>query len=216
MPVGSATGLVPYLAEVYRDQLRNNKWWTYNAYIQDSYSVGRLRVNAGLRYDWQQSSYLGGCIPANIIRPDLLPAQCDQPATADPLTGEELQSFSNFSPRASTTYDLRGDGKTSLRLSGSYYYQSKITLANAFGGLFTVTRLRWTTNSSDGSCRSSSCWTDSNVDSIVQANELMGTPSTSSSRFNTTTGVLSPAATVWTRVRRFSGRAKSRRAFRTS
>ena len=30
-----------------------------------SYSRGRWRMNGGLRYDWQQSKYLGGCVPAN-------------------------------------------------------------------------------------------------------------------------------------------------------
>ena len=53
---------------LYRDQLLNNDWWTYNGYIQDGYSRGRLRLNGGLRYDWQQSKYLGGCVPANALR----------------------------------------------------------------------------------------------------------------------------------------------------
>jgi hypothetical protein len=199
VPVGSATGLVPYYAEVYRDQLRNNKWWSYNGYIQDSFSRGRLRVNAGLRYDWQQSSYLGGCVPANEVLPTLLPAQCEAAATSgvNPNTGEteSLRPFSNFSPRMSLTYDLNGDGKTALRASGSYYYDTKITLANALGGLFTQTLLTYGTNNSNGTCRGTSCWTDANVDGIVQGNELTGTPG-ASSRFNLATGVLSPAGNI--------------------
>ncbi len=197
VPVGSATGLVPYRAELYRDQLRNNNWWAYNGYIQDSYSYKRLRVNAGLRYDWQQSEYLGGCVPANIIRPDLLPAQCEEATSSgvDPNTGqlEEIQPFGNFSPRMSLTYDLSGTGKTVLRASGSYYYATKITLADSLGGLFTVTSLTWGSNASSGACTGTSCWTDANGDSVIQANELMGTPSSSSSRFNVNTGVLTPA-----------------------
>jgi len=197
VPVGSATGLVPYRAELYRDQLRNNNWWAYNGYIQDSYSYKRLRVNAGLRYDWQQSEYLGGCVPANIIRPDLLPAQCEEGTSSgvDPNTGEleEIQPFGNFSPRMSLTYDLSGNGKTVLRASGSYYYATKITLADSLGALFTVTRLTWGSNATSGACSGSSCWTDANGDSVIQANELTGTPSSSSSRFNVNTGVLTPA-----------------------
>jgi hypothetical protein len=195
VPVGSAAGLVPYRAELYRDQLRNNNWWAYNGYIQDSYSYKRLRVNAGLRFDWQQSEYLGGCVPANIIRPDLLPAQCEEPTSSgvDPNTGEveEIQPFSNWSPRMSLTYDLSGNGKTVLRASGSYYYATKITLADSLGGLFTVTRLRWT-NASSGAC-TSTCWTDANGDTVIQANELIGTPVSSSTRFDTSTGILTPA-----------------------
>jgi hypothetical protein len=197
MPQGSTTGLVPYQAVLYRDQLRNNNWWAYNGYIQDSYSYKRLRVNAGLRYDWQQSEYLGGCVPENQIRPDLLPAQCEEATSSgiNPNTGqlEEIQPFGNFSPRMSLTYDLSGNGKTVMRASGSYYYATRITLANDLGALFTVTSLTFGPNSATGNCTGNSCWTDANGDTIIQANELTGIPSSSNSRFNTTTGVMSPA-----------------------
>ena len=212
VPVGSATGLVPYQAVLYRDQLLNNDWKTYFGYLQDSYSRGRWRVNGGLRYDWQDSSYKGGCVPSNILRPDLLPAQCD-PATSestvlDPLTGltkkdangnpimQHIQSFSQVSPRVSVTYDLFGNGKTSVRASGSYYYDTKITLANALGGLFTVTSLTWGPNLSSGNCSTTAgapCWTDANHDGFIQINELQGTGTSSSSRFDTSTGILTPA-----------------------
>src|SRR5262249_25616085 len=57
VPVGSAAGLVPYQAVLYRDILLNNNWWTYNGYVQDGYSHGKWRLNGGVRYDWQQSKY---------------------------------------------------------------------------------------------------------------------------------------------------------------
>ena len=57
----------------------------------------------------------------------------------DAITGKKIQSFSNWSPRLSATYDLFGNGKTSIHASGSYFYNTKITLANALGGLFTQT-----------------------------------------------------------------------------
>jgi hypothetical protein len=193
VPVGSAQGLVNYRGVLYRDQLRNNNWWTYNGYIQDSYSRGRLRINGGLRWDWQTSEYLGGCVPENVVRPDLLPAQCEDGTNLDPLSGEKIQSFNNLSPRISATYDLFGNGKTSIHASTSYYYQTKITLADALGGLFTQTALTWGSNASSGACTGNSCWTDLNLDTVVQANELTGTPSSSSSRFDITTGVLTPA-----------------------
>ena len=82
---GSASGIVPFSAIVYRDQLRNNDWWSYNGYLQDSYSRGRIRLNGGLRYDWQQSKYLGGCVPANVVVPDLLPAQCEDETMTDAI-----------------------------------------------------------------------------------------------------------------------------------
>ncbi len=201
LPQGSSgNGLVPYRAELYRDQLRNSDWWSYNAYLQDSFSRGKWRLNGGVRWDWQQSKYLGGCVPANVIRPDLLPAQCEEATSSgvNPNTGETetIQPFSNFSPRLSVTYDLFGNGKTALKLTGGYYYQTKITLADSLGGLFTVTRLTWGSNASSGNCTGRSCWTDANHDSIVQANELTGTPSSSSSRFDLATGILRPAGNI--------------------
>ena len=196
-PGSASSGLVPYQAVLYRDQLRNNDWWTYNGYIQDSFSRGRWRVNGGLRYDWQQSKHLGGCVPANILRPDLLPAQCDEETQVDQVTGRKIQSFGNWSPRLSVTYDLFGDGKTSLRATGSYFYATKITLANALTGLFTQTTLTWGPNANSGACSTAagaSCWNDANRDSIVQPNELIGEPTSNSSRF--VNGVLLPAGNI--------------------
>jgi Carboxypeptidase regulatory-like domain len=192
--VGSAAGLVPYQAVLYRDQLRNNNWWTYNGYIQDSFSKGRWRLNGGVRYDWQYSTYLGGCVPENVIRPDLLPAQCESATETDTITGQKLQSFSNWAPRVSATYDLTGNGKTSVKATYSYFYDTKITIANNLGGLFTQTALTWGPNQTSGACSTTAgapCWTDANRDSLVQANELIGTPNSSSSRFQN--GVLVPA-----------------------
>jgi hypothetical protein len=211
-PAAGAQGFVPRNAVLFRDDLLNNNWWTYNGYIQDGYSRGRLRLQGGLRYDWQTSSYLGGCVPANVLRPDLLPSQCegatDQSTIVDPNTGitikdangnpvkEKIPAFSVWAPRVSATYDLFGNGKTSVHASYSLYYQTKITLANALGGLATATNLTWGNNNSSGTCSTTagaSCWTDANKDGLVQIDELLGTPTTSSSRFDLATGVLTPA-----------------------
>ena len=198
-PGSNQNGLVPYRAELYRDQLRNNDWWSYFGYMQDSFSRGKWRLNGGLRFDYQHSKYLGGCIPANVIRPDLLPAQCEEATQSgiNPNTGEveEIPSFMNWSPRLSVTYDLFGNGKTALKAVGSYYYDTRVTLADSLGGLFTVTRLRFTNNST-GTCPSSSCWTDANMDGVIQANELIGIPVSSNSRFDRATGILRPAGNI--------------------
>ncbi|MGE3343664.1 MAG: carboxypeptidase regulatory-like domain-containing protein [Vicinamibacterales bacterium] len=198
VPVGSAAGLVPYSAVLTRDSLTNNDWWMWSGYIQDSYSRGRLRVNAGLRYDWQQSKWLGGCVPENPIVPNMLPSQCEGETSSgiSAITGqvEEIQPFGNLSPRVSLTYDLTGNGKTVLKASGSYYYATKITLANAFSSLGGVT-LTWGNNQNSGACSTAAnapCWTDANRDGYIQSNELIGTPNSNTSRFDLTTGVLAP------------------------
>jgi hypothetical protein len=195
--VGSATGIVPRAAELRRDSLNaSNDWWTYNGYIQDSYSRGRWRLNGGLRYDWQQSKYLGGCVPANILVPDLLPAQCEGPTQTDSTNGRKIQPFSNWSPRFSATYDLLGNGKTSIHASGSYFYATKITLADSLSGLGAFT-LTFGNNQSSGACSTTAnapCWTDANRDGTVQRSELIGIGSSSSSRF--VNGVLTPAGNI--------------------
>lgn len=215
VPAGSAAGLVPFRAVLSRDQILNNTWHTWNGYLQDSYSKGRLRLNGGVRYDWQTSKYLGGCVPSNILVPDLLPAQCEAvtnlSSVLDPATGltlkntdgtdvkRPIQAFSNLAPRVSATYDLFGNGKTSVHTSFSYYYATKITLANALGGLFTTTSLTWGDNQSNGLCSTTAgtpCYTDANNDSKVTRDELVGTGTSSSSRFNAVTGVLTPAGNI--------------------
>jgi hypothetical protein len=194
---GTATGIVARSAVLYRDRNgTNNDWWTYNGYIQDSYSRGRLRLNGGLRYDWQQSKYLGGCVPGNPIVPDLLPAQCDQATQTDATNGNKIQPFSNWSPRISATYDLFGTGKTQIHGSVSYYYDTRITLADSLSGLGAI-RLTWGNNQSSGACSTaanSSCWTDVNLDGLIQRNELTGTPAANTSRYQN--GVLLPAGNI--------------------
>ena len=196
-PGAAGPGLVPYRAELYRDALRNSVWWSYNAYIQDSYSRGRWRATGGLRWDWQHSKYGGGCVPENVIRPDLLPAQCEEATQSgiNPNTGqtEKIRPFGNLSPRLSITYDLFGNGKTALKANGGYYYKTRETLADNLSGLFQVTRLTFGSNANNGTCTGTSCWTDANKDGVIQANELTGVPTSSSSRFNTVTGVFAPA-----------------------
>jgi Carboxypeptidase regulatory-like domain len=196
--VGSAAGVVPFQADIYRDRLLNNDWWTYNGYLQDSYSRGQWRINGGLRYDWQQSKWLGGCVPANILVPDLLPSQCEGETMVDSTNNnQKIQAFGNWSPRLSVTRDLFGTGKTQVHGAVSYYYDTKITLANALGGTSTLARLRWGPNLSSGACNSSSsgCWSDANRDGVIQVSELSGVPNVSSDRF-TLGGVLLPAGNI--------------------
>jgi hypothetical protein len=150
--IGSGPGIVPYQAVMSRDQLLNNDWWTYFGYIQNEYSRGRIRLKGGLRYDWQHSKHLGGCVPANMFIPDRLPAQCEEAMQVDALNGKKIQPFGNWSPRLGATYDLFGSGKTSVHVSGSYYYDTKITLANSLSGLSSATTMTWGPNANSGAC----------------------------------------------------------------
>ena len=195
VPGGSSSGFTAYQAVAYRDTLINTLWWSWNGYIQDSYSVGRWRVNGGVRYDWQQSKTKDGCVPANNVLPTALPSQCEQGTQVDPISGKKIPSFSNWSPRISVTRDLFGNGKTQVHANASYYYQTRFVLANNLTGLASSTALTWGPNASSGACSTtaSGCWQDLNLDGFVQPNELFGSPTSSSSRFNPATGVFAPA-----------------------
>ena len=126
-------------------------------------------------------------MPNNPLVPERLPSQCEDATDIDPGTGETIQSFGNWGPRVSVIYDLTGNGKTSVRASYSYYFATKITLANNLGGLFDQPALTWGNNQNSGACSTTagaSCWQDLNLDGYVQVNELIGNPTSSSSRFN--------------------------------
>ena len=182
--VARRPGIVPYQASLYRDSLLNNDWWTYNGYIQDSFSRGRLRLNGGLRYDWQQSKYLGGCVPANVLLP--------RPA-AGAVRGRDPERCRRPGGRSSRSATGRracrrpticsGTARRRFTPAGRTTTTTKITLANALSGLFTTTTLTWGPNQSSGACSTTAgapCWNDANGDSLVQANELIGIPTTSS------------------------------------
>jgi hypothetical protein len=142
-------------------------------------------LNGGVRYDWQTSKMLAGCLPAatiDIRHPvtgaHLLPAQCQDETDTDPVTGEKLRAFSQFAPRLSATYDLLGNGKTQVHASYSLYYSTKITLANQLNNLGFV-GLSWGNMADNGTCANrtsttsnSSCWQDLNLDGFVQPQEL--------------------------------------------
>jgi hypothetical protein len=209
-------GLVPRAVTVGTDGLpTNNDWWTYNGYIQESYSRGKLRLNGGVRYDWQTSKQLAGCVAAatiDIRHPgtgaSVLPAFCQEETDTDPVSGKKLQPFSNWAPRVSATYDLMGNGKTQLHASYSLYFATKITLANQLNNLNFI-GLTWGNMQNNGLCsttNNASCWQDLNLDGFVQTNELSwvqgsqiggmhngsGIPS-GPGRFNIDTGAITPA-----------------------
>jgi hypothetical protein len=102
-----------------------------------------------------------------------------------------VDSYKDLQPRFAATYDVFGNGKTSVHGSFSYYYATKITLANALSGLAVQPALIWGPNSSTGACTGTSCWQDLNLDGKVELNELSGTPSFSS-RYNPATGQILP------------------------
>ena len=180
---GAAAGLVPLGADVYRDQLTHYDWWTWDSYIQDSYTRERLTLSGGVRQDWQDSRFLGGCVQANVLLPALLPQQC-QGAVG---TGHP---FNNVSPRVSATYDLTGHGTTAIHASYNYYYQTEIVLANGLSNLGAID-VSWGSNLPSGA----NCFNILNINTVtgfqtdtVSNNGLNG----ASNSFNAISSIVPP------------------------
>src|SRR5438552_1299217 len=119
-------------------------------YAQDTWTIKRLTINAGLRWD-----YLNNKVEAQ-----------DAPGGTwigarhyDALTN--VPNFKDLSPRLGITYDLFGNGKTALKATLSRYVQTS-TVGYA--------RLLNPINTSVNSASRS--WQDTNNDKIPQLSEL--------------------------------------------
>jgi hypothetical protein len=150
--------LGPDRARLYRPGSNPTGLYTVGTYLQDNYSKGRLRLNLGVRWDYQNDEAKAGCVDANPIIPDLLPAQCFEGA-------DRNVNFSDISPRISATYDLLGTGKTVLKGGYAQYYGQGVGLAGALNLIGSVTVTFQNSNSR-------TCWSDANGDYVVQRDEL--------------------------------------------
>lgn len=74
----------------------------YGAYLQDDWTIGRLTLNLGLRYDLEVGSL----------------AHDQTGLTVEPATNDT----DNIQPRLGFAYDLRGNGQTVIRGGGGKYY----------------------------------------------------------------------------------------------
>ena len=79
-------------------------------YAQDVWTVNRMTVNAGVRFDYFRNSY-----PDHLIPPtQWVPVERNFP-------GQTVVSWKDFQPRLGLVYDLSGDGKTAIKVSASRY-----------------------------------------------------------------------------------------------
>jgi carboxypeptidase family protein len=110
-------------------------------FAQDRWTRSKLTLNYGLRYDYFASSY-----PEQHIGPTTLAPRRDITFPAQPGLG----SLHDLAPRLGAAYDLRGDGKTALKVSLNRYVLAMgpdvtfIQLANPSRNLVTSATRTWT------------------------------------------------------------------------
>jgi len=148
-------------------------------YAQDQWTIDRLTLNLGIRFDYLNAKLEAQSFPAGTF----VPAR-----TLGELTG--LPNWKDINPRVGAAYDLFGNGKTALKTSASRYVASQtVGFASQFNPLGgTVTGAGFSGTGAD-----TRTWTDPNGDRIVQLSEL---GPTGNPLFGTATLVTNPSPDV--------------------
>ncbi|MCP2618613.1 TonB-dependent receptor, partial [Candidatus Aminicenantes bacterium AC-335-A11] len=163
---GYGNGGLALLYNGYPYQFRFYNWWgqkyyanRISAYFQDIIEIGRLTINAGIRYDRQWGGILEYTqeSPTVDMMKNIGGVDYNWPATTQsPYDYPFTWNF--FSPRVGFIYDIFGNGKTLLKGNFSIYgSQFDASAAWTMWYIYGQHRFRWT---------------DLNNDLQVQANEL--------------------------------------------
>ena len=132
-------------------------------FAQDSYSVKRLTVIAGLRFEQLEGYLPSQSSPASRFAAANIGGFAAQPRSYDEV--RDIVKWNTAGPRVSAVFDVTGDGKTAAKASaGRYYY----VLATGGGGVANVNR--------NANYSETYTWTDLNGDRRFQVGEQTGTP----------------------------------------
>ena len=90
-------------------------------YAQDQWTLDRLTMNLGVRFDYFNNNY-----PDHVIAPtQWVPVERNFP-------GQTVVTWKDFQPRLGAVYDLFGDGRTAIKVSASRYGDKEgVGFANA-------------------------------------------------------------------------------------
>ena len=132
-------------------------------FAQDSYSVRRLTLIGGVRFE-----QLEGYLPAQSSPPSPFASAniggfASQARSYDEI--RDVVKWNTAGPRVSAIFDVTGDGRTAAKASaGRYYY----ILSTGGGGVTQVNK--------NGSYSETYSWNDANADHRFQVGEQFGTP----------------------------------------
>jgi hypothetical protein len=168
---------VSYQARIFRDGLVNLGARQYSAFFQNSYTRGRITINAGMRFDRQDDEACEATIPANTILPDLLPAVYFPGADSGIV-------YNDLSPRLGLVWDVTGRARTVVKATAARFWG----IGNTSSALLQPTRqtllVYW--------------WNDANLDGFIGRSEIdfaRGFAATPTSNYDTASpgSVRSPA-----------------------
>jgi hypothetical protein len=113
-------------------------------FVQDQWTLNRITVNAGLRFDYHRESVPEEHLPAvDFLGPRDFPAI------------ENIPNWKDLNPRLGVSWDVRGNGKTALKASISRYVAGEVVETSGL-----VNPVNTSVNSA------SRPWTDSNRNNI--------------------------------------------------
>jgi hypothetical protein len=118
-------------------------------YVQDTWTLRRLTLNAGIRYEWLNSGVQGLTAAAGRFVPERTAAEKnDLPAWGDPA------------PRFQVVYDVFGNSKTAVKYSANRYNAAQTTsIASGFNPLASTTsRINWTDVNGDDIAQGARTW----------------------------------------------------------
>jgi hypothetical protein len=122
---------------------------TTSLFVTDTWTIERLTLNVGVRFDRYRVSLPEQSIPVSRFNPTA--------RTFEEVS--EVVAFNHLVPRLGATYDLTGDGKTVLKGNwGRFYFNPGVNLADAVNPNTSDQYADWN-------------WTDANGDRIYQEGE---------------------------------------------
>ena len=104
-------------------------------YAQDAWTMDRLTLNAGIRYDWFQNSVPGGTREAGWFAPEL--------TLPDPVV-ENVPNWRDINGRFGAAFDLLGDGSTAVKFSAGRYVANEGTgLTQRYNPIYPYNLIDW-------------------------------------------------------------------------
>jgi hypothetical protein len=122
-------------------------------YAQDRWTLDRLTLTLGIRYDFYRTSY-----PTQTLGPTVY-----TPARKVTFEGDDIASFDDITPKLGVAYDLSGNGRTAVKASLSKYV-AQLTYTGTFAD---------TANPANRTVQSvNRAWNDSNPNFLVECDLL--------------------------------------------